>query len=459
MRRTGIELSSSRCIVVDASASSRSPKHGERTLVRVRNFASFGQAASAQALTAELKLLLEAKAFPRRAWVTLWDIRSTHQYTLLAASRRKEIDAVARKRGTSVLGVDARGLSVGVAEGAELPAQHRIELSFFAAASEDIQNQLRPIQDAGFIVDGVAAPCGALWAQARLRRSAVPGDVHAYVALGVARSALVIVANGYLLYARELDWGYAEAFAASPTPRSRDEIATRLGGELRRSFLYVKQYWEEDVSQVLLCGEMPGIRSLTAPLIERLNIEVETLDSLDGIDTAHLPEPADQFIEKVASMRLATAVAAEPPPVNLLPVEVTATQVSRTLRLIFALGSAAAVAFGAFLHQVPATRTHAIELEVAAIERQRAAIQPRVRAVELARARSGLESAQQAALEAFETQGPRMAQILQAISEPTAPDQAQRSVHVAADGSQWRVSVHVVSPAGVRTTTEYSVPR
>jgi hypothetical protein len=334
-------------MVVDANASSRSPKQGERTLVRVHNFASFGRAASAQALTAELKPLIEARAFPRRAWVTLWDIRSTHRYTRLAANRREDIAAVARKHGALLLGLDAPGLSVGVAQGAELPAQHKIELSFFAAASEDIQNQLRPIQDAGFIVEGIATPCGALWAQARLRRSAVPGDVHTYVSLGVARSALVIVANGYLLYARELDWGYAGPLAGSPAPRSRDEIAARLGGELRRSFLYVKQYWEEDVSQVLLCGEMPGIRSLTAPLIERLNIEVETLDSLDGIDTSHLPEPADQFVEQVASMRLATAVAAEPPPVNLLPLDVNATRVNRAGQLIFALVSAAAVAFGA----------------------------------------------------------------------------------------------------------------
>ena len=88
--------------------------------------------------------------------------------------------------------------------------------------------------------------------------------------------------------------------------------------------MYLKQYWEEDVSQVLLCGDMPEIRSLTAPLIERLNIEVETLDSLDGIDTAALPAPAERFSEQVASLRLASAIAAEPPPVNLLPLEITA---------------------------------------------------------------------------------------------------------------------------------------
>ena len=128
----------------------------------------------------------------------------------------------------------------------------------------------------------------------------------------------------------------------APTVAGRDELAGRLAPELKRSFLYLKQYWEEDVSQVLLCGDMPEIRSLTAPLIERLNIEVETLDTLDGIDAAAgLPEPADRFTDQVASLRLASAIAAEPPPVNLLPVEITAERASRTGRYLFAAGTAA----------------------------------------------------------------------------------------------------------------------
>ena len=91
--------------------------------------------------------------------------------------------------------------------------------------------------------------------------------------------------------------------------------------ELRLAFLYLKQFWEDDVSQLLICGDMPEIRSLTAPLIELLNMEVETLDSLDGIDTQHLPEPTDQFVDQMASLRVASAVAAAYPLSMFLPAD------------------------------------------------------------------------------------------------------------------------------------------
>ena len=208
------------------------------------------------------------------------------------------------------------------------------------------------------------------------------------------------------------------------------------------------------MSQLLLCGDMPEIRSLTAPLIERLNIEVETLDSLDGIDTEQLPEPADQFVEQAASMRMASAIAAEPPPVNLLPVEVTATRAARAAQMVFALGTAAAVAFGAFLYQGAVTRTERIEQQVAALRGQIAAIQPRVRAVEPSRAGSVVETAQQSALDAFDTQGPRVGRVLETLSNANP-----RSVHITSDGSQWRVSVRAANRSGVETTAECSIPQ
>jgi Tfp pilus assembly PilM family ATPase len=228
--------------VVDARTPKGRRGRGARAPLRVFNFAILGRADSAQALTAELTLLLETRAFPRRAWVTLWDLRSTHRYMLLPESRRKEIDTVALQHAESILGLNRQDISVGLTQGPGLTAERKIELSFFAAASEDIQQRLRPIQEAGFLVEGVSTPCGALWALARLRRPAVPREVHAYVSLGVSMSALAIVSNGFLLYARELDWGYAESLVGPPTPRSREDLASRLARELRRSFLYVKQY-------------------------------------------------------------------------------------------------------------------------------------------------------------------------------------------------------------------------
>ena len=122
--------------------------------------------------------------------------------------------------------------------------------------------------------------------------------------------------NGALLYARDMDWGYGDSAIGEAESLNRQKLARRLATELRHSFLYLKQYWDDDVSQVVLSGDMPEIRSLTAPLIEFLNIEVETLDTLEGIDASSIPEG---FAEQAATFRLATSISADPPPINLLP--------------------------------------------------------------------------------------------------------------------------------------------
>ena len=74
-----------------------------------------------------------------------------------------------------------------------------------------------------------------------------------------------------------------------------------------------------DIKHVCVCGGHPELRSMTAPLMEQLDIEFEPLDSLFGIDAARLPEPADEFRERGAELRLAWAAAADSPPtINLL---------------------------------------------------------------------------------------------------------------------------------------------
>jgi Tfp pilus assembly PilM family ATPase len=350
VRRTGIDLSSIRCNVVDAQSSGRRRK-GEPAAFRVHRFASITHLDNTDALTHDLKALASAGTFSRRAWVNLWDVRSSHQYLLLPLAPDSELESRARRHGASVLGMNDLDVTVSTSIGGTRgePGHHpKREVSFFAAGSEDVRARLRPIVDAGFLVEGVTTPCGALWSQARLRRAALPGQVHAHVALGVSQSALGIFGDGALLYARDLDWGYAAASAGTTAAQDREILAGRLSVELRRSFLYLKQYWEQDVSQVLLCGDMPEIRSLTAPLIERLNIEVETLDTLEGFDAATLPEG---FAESASTLRLASSIAVEPPPVNLLPVEVTAHRTTQSGRRIVAAGIAAAVMLGAFLYE------------------------------------------------------------------------------------------------------------
>jgi Tfp pilus assembly PilM family ATPase len=346
VRRTGIDLSSSRCDVVDAEWT-EGRRTGEPAAFRVHRFASITHFDNPKTLTAELKALAAQESFSRRAWVNLWDVRSSHQYLLLPMAPESELESRARHHGASVLGMSETDITVSTMIGgtrAEPGHDPKREVSFFAARSADIRALLRPIADAGFLIEGVTTPCGALWSQARLRRPSLPGEVHAHVALGASQSALGIFADGFLLYARDLDWGYAAQLASRGAAQDRESLANRLSTELRWSFLYLKQYWEQDVSQVLLCGDMPEVRQLTAPLIERLNIEVETLDTLEGIDAGSLPEG---FAERASTLRLASSIAVAPPPVNLLPVEVTASQTS--LRVI-AVGTAAAVAVGALLY-------------------------------------------------------------------------------------------------------------
>ena len=376
MRRTGIDLSSIRCNVVDAEPSGRRRK-GEPAAFRVHRFASITHLDNTEALTTELKALAAGGSFSRRAWVNLWDVRSSHQYLLLPSAPESELESRARRHGASVLGMNDLDVTVATSIGGTRgePGHHpKREVSFFAAGSRRHSRALRPIVDAGFLVEGVTTPCGALWSQARLRRAALPGEVHAHVALGVSQSALGIFGDGALLYARDLDWGYAAPRPVRPTAQDREILAGRLSLELRRSFLYLKQYWEQDVSQVLLCGDMPEIRSLTAPLIERLNIEVETLDTLEGIDTATLPEG---FAESASTLRLASSIAVEPPPVNLLPFEVTANRTTQSGRRIVAVGITAAVILGAFLYgrarvtQISAEREDVMPREASSPDAQR----------------------------------------------------------------------------------------
>lgn len=365
MRRTGIDLSSSRCILVDAESSGRR-RAADAVTFRVHQYAYISNADNRQALTAELKALAARGEFSKRVWVNLWDVKSSHQYVLLPAAREEVLESMARRHGASSLGMRDPDVTVANTIGrvrTEPGHPPKIEVSFFAAGSQDIKDRLRSIVDAGFLVEGVTTPCGALWAQARLRRPAVPGEVHAHVAIGIGQSAIGIFADGSLLYARDFDWGYTPGTAVD-----RDAFARRLAADLRRSFLYLKQYWEPEVSQVVLCGDMPELRSLTAPLIERLNVEVETLDTLEGIDTASLPSG---FADSAASYRLASAIAVEPPPVNLLPLDIAATRAGQRGWLILTAGSAAAVAFAAFLYAQAGTNQQEAEQQLAIVEKER----------------------------------------------------------------------------------------
>ena len=360
---------------------------------------------------------------------------------------------MARRHAASALGLNDLDVTVATSIGATRgePGHHpKREVSFFAANSHEIRARLRPIFDAGFSVEGVTTPCGALWSQARLRRASLPGEVHAHVALGVSQSALGIFGDGGLLYARDLDWGYATHSVNAPIALDREMLADRLATELRRSSLYLKQYWDRDVSQLVLCGDMPEIRSLTAPLIERLNIEVEMLDTLEGIDARTLP---DGFGNSAATFRLASSIAVEPPPVNLLPVEVTAIRTTKLARRIVAGGTAAAIAYGAFLYGRASAERIDAERRLAVVHRQAMpsehsgtvdvlATLPQSRVVTTSTLFARTEDASnRAALSALDEQGPVMARVLEAVANAAPQGVTLKSLRALSNGNYWNVSV------------------
>jgi Tfp pilus assembly PilM family ATPase len=225
--------------VVDAETSWRFRKDGEGKSLRVHHYADFPHT-NAQNLTADLRVLAEGNAFPKKVWVNLWEIASIHQYVLLPTASHAELEETARHRSAALLGVAPRDVAIGTFFGqqrAEPGRPSKTEVSFFAASLDEIHSRLRPIVEAGFVVEGITTPCGALWSQARLRRPSMKGIVRAYVALSANMSSVAIFSNGFLLYARDFSWGYSD------TPHGpaadREALATRLSAELRRSFLYL----------------------------------------------------------------------------------------------------------------------------------------------------------------------------------------------------------------------------
>ena len=78
-----------------------------------------------------------------------------------------------------------------------------------------------------------------------------------------------------------------------------------LAPELRHGLNLVRQQSGRTVDRVVTCGDLPDLRSLTMPLIEELDLEVETLDSLDGLDVS--VAVADQIGDQAQAVRLAIA--------------------------------------------------------------------------------------------------------------------------------------------------------
>jgi hypothetical protein len=163
---------------------------------------------------------------------------------------------------------------------------------------------IEPLTKAGFRVARVVTPCNALGALARLRVSRSGG---AMCWLGINRNgvAIVVIRPGKLLYSHSFAWDSSVGSSGSQARLlQRYSLVAFLAPEVRRALAAARQKGTT-VDGIVTCGNLPDLRSLTMPLIEELDIEVETLDSLEGLVVA--PGAADRLLEAASSIRLACA--------------------------------------------------------------------------------------------------------------------------------------------------------
>ena len=165
------------------------------------------------------------------------------------------------------------------------------------APGDEMKRALEPLIDAGIRVRTVMTPGAALGSVAWRRHLAGESAVlAAYVAIETTATCMALARNGLLVAVRDLPWGYRQD---GGNARKCDEIAGRLGEELAELFAGVAGSGNGVVGQLCICGGFEELHGITAPLMERLDVVVETLDG--------------------SAFTLASAVAESvPAPINLL---------------------------------------------------------------------------------------------------------------------------------------------
>lgn len=172
---------------------------------------------------------------------------------------------------------------------------------------------VRPIAAAGFRVSAVMTAPQALAALARSRPGPDPAAAVAWIALNTWGAAIAIVRNGELLFSRTFDWIYRPGLTGSRDQMlQRYSLVAHLAPELQRGMAAVRGSHGVAVTAAVTCGDLPELRSLTMPLIEELDIEVETLDSTDGLNPVGRAK-TERFTEQAPALRIAAAAAVTAP--------------------------------------------------------------------------------------------------------------------------------------------------
>lgn len=173
-----------------------------------------------------------------------------------------------------------------------------------SARDAPVHALLAPLTTAGFRIDRAVRPADALLALSKLRRTAGQGAA-AWLAVNRSMVAVAVVKGGTILHAHEFAWDpHFGAVGSQATLLQRYSQVAYLAPELRRATVAAREQGAE-VEAIVTCGNLPDLRSLTMPLTQELDLEVETMDSLDGIEASGAAR--DGAAELAPAIRLATA--------------------------------------------------------------------------------------------------------------------------------------------------------
>lgn len=161
-----------------------------------------------------------------------------------------------------------------------------------------------PIVEAGFEIESIVSPAQALAMTLESARVDT-GRAVAAIALNRQAAALAIVHRGQVVAARTFEWPLGEPFSGGRSELlERYLVISQLAPHLKHLIDLAAPVYNTTVSSVVLCGNLPGLRSLSMLLVEEMDLEVETLDSAEMLAPGVAPQ-----VESAAALQLAAAAA------------------------------------------------------------------------------------------------------------------------------------------------------
>jgi hypothetical protein len=168
--------------------------------------------------------------------------------------------------------------------------------------------RLEAVRDAGFDIERVIEPGDALRRVERMRRQGSSSAVTAVIALHATSGALAVIRGDHVVYEAPLTWLVPGAGALGQTELLRRyAFLSALTEVLRASFDAAQRTSDVRIGEILACGSLPELRSIGMAIAEEFNVEVETLDSLEGLDVRLTGAALESLRQSVAALWVAIA--------------------------------------------------------------------------------------------------------------------------------------------------------